>query len=78
MYMLSTNQWRETNGMKVLRMTDALTSSILYPPLAHPPFPPPHFHIGKEPAFPPINSTGRGNSSAKFTRDNWLAPIFPL
>lgn len=32
--MLSTNQWRETNGMKVLRMTDALTSSILYPPLA--------------------------------------------
>lgn len=23
--MLSTNQWRETNGMKVLRMTDALT-----------------------------------------------------
>jgi len=64
--------------MKVLRMTDALISSILYPPFVHPPFSSPHFHIAKTFAFPPINSTDRDNFSAKFIRDNWLALIFVI
>lgn len=46
--------------------------------LVYPPFPPPHFHIAKEPAFLPINSTGRGNPDVKFIRDNWLTPTSPL
>lgn len=70
--------------MKVLRLTDALTSSILYPPppsrpRSHPPFPPPHFHIARELSLSlPSIRTGRGNPGVRFTRDNWLAPTFPL